>query len=190
MNFDNTLKPLIDLDGEVQWQYGVVSVKKKYEYELDSNQAIVFFKFAKNVAESPELRDASTGVGKDISNLSTDLGSRKDVFNTVKAFSETEEAKHLNPEQKRYLRDYLRSGKRGGLELSDAKLEQLKILKKKLSDLGTDYRRCLSEDTSFFWIDEADLDGVPEDVIDSMDVDEDGRRKVTTKYPHYHPVIR
>ena len=73
MNFDNTLKPLIDLDGEVQWQYGVVSVKKKYEYELDSNQAIVFFKFAKNVAESPELRDASTGVGKDISNLSTDL---------------------------------------------------------------------------------------------------------------------
>ena len=27
VNFDNTLKPLIDLDGEVQWQYGVVSVR-------------------------------------------------------------------------------------------------------------------------------------------------------------------
>jgi len=171
VNFDNTLKPLIDLDGEVQWQYGVVS-------------------FAKNVAESPELREASTAVGKEISNLSTDLGTRKDVFSVVKAFAETKEAEGLNPEQKRYLDKYLRGGKRGGLELSDEKLEQLKTLKKKLSDLGTDFRRCLSEDTSFFWIDEAELDGVPEDVIDSMETDEEGKRKVTTKYPHYRPVIR
>ena len=147
-------------------------------------------KFAKNVAGSPELRDASTAAGKEISNLSTDLGTRKDVFSVVKAFSETKEAENMNPEQKRYLADYLRAGKRGGLELSDEKLEQLKTLKKKLSDLGTDFRRCLSEDTSFFWIDEAELDGVPEDVIDSMEVDEEGKRKVTTKYPHYRPVIR
>ena len=129
-------------------------------------------------------------MGKEISNLSTDLGTRKDVFSVVKAFAETKEAEDLNPEQKRYLADYLRGGKRGGLELSDEKLDQLKTLKKKLSDLGTDFRRCLSEDTSFFWIDEAELDGVPEDVIDSMDVDEEGKRKVTTKYPHYRPVIR
>lgn len=112
------------------------------------------------------------------------------MFSVVKAFAETEEAKTLNPEQKRYLADYLRAAKRGGLELSDEKLEQLKTLKKKLSDMGTDFRRCLSEDTSFFWIDEAELDGVPEDVIDSMEVDDEGQRKVTTKYPHYRPVIR
>ena len=28
VNFDNTLKPLIDLDGELHWQSGVVTVSK------------------------------------------------------------------------------------------------------------------------------------------------------------------
>merc|ERR1719251_483308 len=37
VNFDNTLKPLIDLDGELHWQSGVVT-------------------FMKNVALDPELR--------------------------------------------------------------------------------------------------------------------------------------
>ena len=55
------------------------------------------------------------------------------MFSVVKAFAETREAENMNPEQKRYLADYLRAGKRGGLELSDEKLEQLKTLKKKLS---------------------------------------------------------
>ena len=27
VNFDNTLKPLIDLDGELHWQSGVVTVR-------------------------------------------------------------------------------------------------------------------------------------------------------------------
>ena len=120
----------------------------------------------------------------------TDLGSRKDVFSNVKAFSETEEAKNLNPENKRYLEEYLRGGRRGGLELPDEKLEKLKEIKKKISNLGTDFRNCLSEDTSYFWIDEADLEGVPADVIESMEQNDEGQRKVTTKYPHYNPVIK
>ena len=122
--------------------------------------------------------------------MSTDLGSRKDVYNNVKAFSKTKEAESLNPENKRYLEEYLRSGKRGGLELPDDKLEELKEIKKKISSMGSDFRQCLSEDTSHFWIDEAELEGVPNDVIESMEKNEDGQRKVTTKYPHYNPVIK
>jgi len=171
VNFDNTLKPLIDLSGEYHWQAGVIT-------------------FAKNVAATKEFREASSNAGKEFSSLFTDLGSRKDVFSNVKAFSETEEAKNLNPENKRYLEEYLRGGRRGGLELPDEKLEKLKEIKKKISNLGTDFRNCLSEDTSYFWIDEADLEGVPADVIESMEQNDEGQRKVTTKYPHYNPVIK
>jgi len=171
VSYDNTLKPMIDLTGEVHWQSGVIT-------------------FAKNVAIREELRDASTEAGKKLSSLSTDLNARKDVFENIKAFSETEEAKHLDPEPKKYLEEYIRDGKRGGLDLPDAKLEQYKTLTKKISDLGTDFRNCLSADTSFFWADEAELEGVPDDVIESMDTDDNGRRKVTTKYPHYNPVIK
>merc|ERR1719422_1285083 len=170
VNFDNTLKPLIDLDGDIHWQSGVIT-------------------FAKNVADSKELRDASTDAGKKLDNLSTDLSARKDVFEVVKAFAETEEANMLDHEKKRYLEQFLRDGKRGGLELTDEKLEEFKTLKKKVNDIGIDFRKCLSEDLSHFYADESELEGVPQDVIESMDVNDEGQRKVTTKYPHYKPVI-
>ena len=94
------------------------------------------------------MRDASTEAGKKLSSLSTDLNARKDVFENIKAFSETEEAKHLDPEPKKYLEEYIRDGKRGGLDLPDAKLEQYKTLTKKISDLGTDFR---TEMKTKFW---------------------------------------
>jgi len=171
VNFDNTLKPLIDLDGELHWQSGVVT-------------------FMKNVAVDPTLRDASSKAEKEITALSTELSLRKDVFENVKAFGQTEEAENLNYEEKRYLKQYLRDGKRSGLEVSEAKLEDFKALKNKLSDLEIEFRKCLSEDTSHMYLDEEDLDGVPDDVIESMETNEKGQRKVTTKYPHYNPIIK
>merc|ERR1711892_72473 len=171
VNFDNVIKPLIDLDGDVHTQSGALT-------------------FANNVALDKALRDASTDADKKITDLGIDLSLRKDVFQNIKAFSETEEAKTLNYEQKRYVEETLRDGKRNGLLLSGDKLEEFKTNKKRISELGIDFRKCLSEDTSHFYADEKDLNGVPQDVIESMDKDENGKRKVTTKYPHYHPVIK
>ena len=31
VNFDNTLKPLIDLSGEYHWQAGVITVRKQFQ---------------------------------------------------------------------------------------------------------------------------------------------------------------
>ena len=143
-----------------------------------------------NVALAPELRDASSKAEKEISALGTELSLRKDVFENVKAFSETEEAENLNYEEKRYLKQYLRDGKRSGLEVSEAKIEDFKALKNKISDLEIEFRKCLSEDTSHMYLDEEDLVGVPDDVIESMETNEIGQRKVTTKYPHYNPIIK
>ena len=72
----------------------------------------------------------------------------------------------------------MRDGKRGGLELTDEKLEEFKTLKKKVNDIGIDFRKCLSEDLSHFFADESELEGVPQDVIESMDVNDEGQRKV------------
>ena len=143
-----------------------------------------------NVALDSELRDASSKAEKEITSLGTELSLRKDVFENVKAFAKTDEAENLNYEEKRYLNRYLRDGKRNGLEVSEAKLEDFKALKNKISDLEIEFRKCLSEDTTHMYLDEEDLDGVPDDVIQSMETNEIGQRKVTTKYPHYNPIIR
>ena len=143
-----------------------------------------------NVATNSSLRDASTKAAKDIGNLGTELSLRKDVFGNVKAFSETKEAENLNYEEKRYLAKFLRDGKRIGLEVADDKLQEFKNITKRITNLGIEFRKCLSEDTSHFFINEEDLDGVPDDVIESMETNEIGQKKVTTKYPHYKPIIR
>ena len=41
VNFDNTLKPLIDLDGELHWQSGVVTVSILCSLKDLSNQSNV-----------------------------------------------------------------------------------------------------------------------------------------------------
>ena len=143
-----------------------------------------------NVALDSELRDASSKAEKEITSLGTELSLRKDVFENVKAFAKTDEAENLNYEEKRYLNRYLRDGKRNGLEVSEAKLEDFKALKNKISDLEIEFRKCLSEDTTHMYLDEEDLDGVPDDVIQSMETNDIDQRKVTTKYPHYNPVIK
>ena len=39
-------------------------------------------------------------------------------------------------------------------------------------------RKAMSEDLSHFYADESELEGVPQDVIESMDVNDEGQRKV------------
>jgi len=171
VNFQNIIKPLIDLDGDVTTQSGVLT-------------------FASNVALDQTLRDASTEAEKQITDLTIDLSLRKDVFQNIKTFSLTDEAKALNYEQKRFVDENVRAGKRNGLLLSGDKLDAFKKNKKRISELGIDFRKCLSEDTSHFYANEKDLDGVPQDVIESMEKDKIGKLKVTTKYTNYYPVIK
>lgn len=81
-------------------------------------------------------------------------------------------------------------GKRNGLHLPAEKMEQIKAIKKRISELGTDFNKNLNEDTTFLYFNESQLSGVPEDLVKSFERDEEGRCKVTMKYPHFFPVTR
>ena len=70
------------------------------------------------------LRDASSEANKKITEVQIDLSLRKDVFLNIKQFSQTEEAKNLNYEQKRYVEETVRAGKRNGLLLAADDLEE------------------------------------------------------------------
>lgn len=56
-----------------------------------------------------------------------------------------------------------------GLHLDDAQREEIKALKNKIADLGTDFKSNLNEDTSFVELTEAELSGVPEDLIKTLE---------------------
>ena len=81
----------------------------------------------------------------------------------------------------RYLRKTLEAGKRNGLGLAGEELEEFKLVKKKISELGIAFRSCLSEDTSHIWVKEDELAGVPQDLVSTLERSATGELKVTHK---------
>ena len=69
----------------------------------------------------------------------------------------------------RYLRKNLEAGKRDGLGLAGADLEEFKLVKKKISELEIAFQSCLNEDTSHIWVKEEELAGVPQDIVSTLE---------------------
>jgi len=142
------------------------------------------------VALEKEIRDASSDAEKRMDEFSVEMSMRKDIFDNLVAFSESKEAEGLEAEAKRFLEKSVTEGKRNGLHLPEERREQIKVIKKRISELGTDFSKNLNEDTTFLYFSEEELSGVPEDLVKSFDRDEEGKCKVTMKYPHFFPVTR
>jgi len=122
--------------------------------------------------------------------FSVEMSMRKDVFDNIVAFSESSEAKQLSPELERYVKKTIREGKRNGLHLPEDKREEIKTIKKRMSELSVNFQKNLNEDTTHLYFDPKELAGVPEDLVNSLEKNEDGKVKVTMQYPHFFPVTR
>ena len=64
------------------------------------------------MAIDKSLREAAAQAEKQLYELKTDLSLREDVYQNIKLFSESEEAKDMSFEQKRYVEKALRRKKR------------------------------------------------------------------------------
>jgi len=143
------------------------------------------------VAEDKTLRDASSDAEKMLEEFEVEMSMRKDVFDNILAFSKSDEAKSLSPEMKRYVDKQVNDGMRNGLHLDEAKRDEIKAVKKRISELSVEFNKNLNEDTTLILLDQAELTGVPEDLVGSFEKDEEtGKLKVTMKYPHFFPVTR
>jgi len=171
VTFDNTIKVLIDLEREMGTEEGPLY-------------------FPQHVAEDKALRDASVAADKKLSVFEVDLSMKKEVFDNVCAFKDRIGLDNLSTEEKRFVEKAIITGKRNGLHLDSAKREAVKAVKKKISELGTQFGFNLNEDNTFLYFAKEELEGVPQDLIDSFEKSEDNKYKVTMKYPHFFPVSR
>ena len=149
------------------------------EVDRDSSGRGVALQLPAMVALDKGLRDAASDAEKLMDEFSVEMSMRKDVFDNILAFSKTDEAKSLSAEYRRYIEKEVRDGKRNGLHLPADVREEIKSVKKRISELGIEFNKNLNEDTTFLYLDESELTGVPEDLVKSFDKDpETGKLKV------------
>ncbi len=95
---------------------------------------------------------------------------------------------HLSDEQRYYIIEMMNDFKREGLNLSDAKLEEVRVLKKKLQELTLAFEKNIDEDKSSILATKEQLAGLEEHFIATLKQDGAGNYIVTCDYPTYNQV--
>jgi len=148
--------------------------------------------FYQAVSTDKKLRDASTDAEKLLDDFGIESSMREDVFILVDAAFKKNET--IDPESKRLLEKDYKGYIRNGLGVpAGPRRDRFKDIKKRLSEISIVFQKNLNEENGGLWLTPEELNGVPEDVVASLEKgsgDKSGKVKLTFKYPDLFPTLK
>jgi oligopeptidase A len=148
------------------------------------------------VVNSPELREAYEKCLPLLSELSTELGQNKDLYEAYLKISKSDDFQNFSQAQKKSISDALRDFKLSGIALSEAKQKKYGELKKRLSELSNQFSNNVL-DATMSWTKHItsveELKGLPTSALEAAqaaakDKDLEGYL-FTLDYPSFFPIM-
>jgi oligopeptidase A len=133
--------------------------------------AMTMVEHLESTATTPALREAYNRVLPDVSALWAGIPLRSRLFARLIAFSETPEARELDPTRARFLEKTLAEFRRHGARLGDTDKARLSELDRELSLLASRFAQNVLDDTNAFelvLVDDARLAGLPASALDLL----------------------
>jgi thimet oligopeptidase len=141
LTYANCIKPLTEADAD---------------FSLVRSQ-VDFFSY---VSTDSAMRDASDDAITKCEQYLAEEDSRKDLFEAVSAFAESDEAKALTGEQERYVDvTHMRDFRRKGMHLHEAAVKKVTEITEQLSTLRSEYEKNRREDETALFLTVQELHG-------------------------------
>lgn len=168
--WNNLIQPLIDLDSE--------SLMGAY---LDM----------KDFYKNDKIREKASEVSVKLSKWAIEQSMRKDVYLKDLHYYNNQyqtEKNNLTNEQISFIEDSMLSYKMKGLELEETKFERLKEIKKRISELCSEFSQNLNNEKYVEYVSIDMLNGLSESFINERKNDNNAI-KITLKYPDIIPIM-
>jgi oligopeptidase A len=144
--FNNTILALANATEDLSFAWGVIS-------HLESSVL------------TPELKAAKAAVQDDVSNFFSSIGLSETVWDVVRTYASSADARSLNPEDARYLKKELNDFRRAGAGLSVDNKSRFMQINARIAKLATAFKNNVTEDTRDYQLvieDATKLAGLPE----------------------------
>ncbi|MDQ2689214.1 MAG: M3 family metallopeptidase, partial [Chloroflexota bacterium] len=146
--------------------------------------------FMGHVHTDAEVRDAGTAAEERINKWRVTLVFRSDLYDAVRAFADTDEARALTGERARLLEHWLRDFRRAGHELPADDRAELERLRTRLVEVEVAYQRNINEYRDGIEVTREQLAGLPDDYIDRLSPGATGGTyRVSLDYPELNPFL-
>jgi len=145
--------------------------------------------FMAYVHPDEQVRDACWKSISDISAFCHDMELDEPLFKAVQAFCGSEAYNRLDGSRRKFADDLMREYRRNGFLLDAAGRDTLKQMLNKLTDLDIAFSSNINEYTDTLWVDEADMEGLPDDYKAARRA-ADGRYGLTLDAPSYTPFMK
>lgn len=133
-----------------------------------------------------DFRSNAEKISQKVSAFSTDLSLNRQVYDALSAI----DISSADAETKYYVEKTLRNFRLAGVDKDEATRTKVKELNKELVLIGQEFARNIREDKDKVLVNGvAELEGLPQDYIDSHKPDAAGKIILTIDYPDYLPVM-